>query len=78
MTLTQPIGFDDAGRIAELTISVRPLVGLVAFTAAIVPAAARRRSPATALVLGILARPLVPFFDLGDRAAVALLRDAWS
>jgi SnoaL-like domain len=78
MTVTQLIEFDDAGLIGELTISVRPLTGLLAFMAAIVPGAAARRSPALGVVLGVIARSLVPLFELADRAAVALLRDAWS
>ncbi len=76
--ISQLIEFDDAGLIRELTVFVRPLPGLVAFAAAIVPGAARRRSRLSALLLGTMVRPLVPMVGQGDRVAVAVLRDAWS
>jgi ketosteroid isomerase-like protein len=76
--LSELIEFDDTGRIRELTVFIRPMPALVAFAAAVVPVAARRRGRGASLALSAMVKPLVPLVEQGDRVAIAVLRDAWS
>jgi hypothetical protein len=69
--------FDEAGRVRELTVFVRPMPGLAAFAAAVAPRAGRRRSRLVALVLHLLTAPLAAITPHGDRLAAWLLRGAW-
>lgn len=65
---------DDHGKIAELTLFIRPLPGLTAVMAALGPALARRngRSRLTANVLRVMAAPLAAVTRAGDRAGIRL------
>jgi hypothetical protein len=69
--------FDESGAIREVTVFVRPLPGLAAFTAAIAPEVGRRRGTLTAVVLRLLTGPLVALTRLGDRLVAWLIRGAW-
>jgi hypothetical protein len=65
---------DDAGKIAEITLFIRPLTGLTAVMAALGPALARKngRSRLAAGVLRVMAAPLVAATRSGDRMGLKL------
>lgn len=65
---------DGAGKIAEITLFIRPLTGLTAVMAALGPALARRngRSRFTAGLLRVMTAPLVAATRSGDRVGVRL------
>ena len=69
--------FGDDGLIREMTIFVRPLPGLAAFTAALAAPVGRRRGRLVSLLLGLLARPLAPLTYYGDKLVGRLLGPAW-
>lgn len=66
--------FDDNGKIAEITLSIRPLTGLTAVMAALGPTLARKngRSRFTAGLLKVMAAPLVAATRSGDRLGLKL------
>lgn len=65
---------DEQGKIAEITLFIRPLPGLVAVMAALGPALARRngRSRLNAGVLRAMTAPLVAATRSGDKFGVGL------
>jgi hypothetical protein len=65
---------DEHGKIAEITLFIRPLPGLTAVMAALGPALARRngRSRLTSMVLRAMTAPLVAATRSGDRVGVKL------
>jgi len=74
---TDLLRFDDEGHVRELTLFVRPLAGLAAMAAALVPAVGRRRGRPTSIVLRMLTAPLAVLTRYGDRLATRLLRGVW-
>jgi hypothetical protein len=60
------IAFDEAGRVKDMTVHIRPMVGLAAVAATIGPPLARKRSRAGALVLAVLSAPLPLLLGLMD------------
>jgi len=60
------IRFDEAGRVADMTVHIRPMAGLAAVAAAIGPPLARKRSRLGALILSILSAPLPLMLSLMD------------
>ena len=61
------VAVDDEGRVADITIMARPLVGLAAFLTHMGFAfARRRRGPVAARLLRLSARPLPALFTLLD------------
>jgi len=69
--------FDEQGRVRELTVFIRPLPGLTAFAAAVVPAVGRRKGFLTTLALRLLIGPLAAMTRHGDRLVGRLLRETW-
>jgi len=65
---------DDHGKIAEITLFIRPLTGLTAVMAALGPTLARKngRSRFTAGVLKVMVAPLVAATRSGDRVGLNL------
>jgi ketosteroid isomerase-like protein len=64
---------DDEGKIAEITVMIRPLADVGAFAAAIGPRLAANRSPARGALAGLLTRPLGALLALADHVAARLL-----
>jgi hypothetical protein len=64
---------DQDGRIAEITVLVRPLVSLAVFASAIGPSLAARRSPMRGALVRALTMPLRGVFAIADFAASALI-----
>ena len=60
------VRFDDSGRVADMTVHIRPMAGLAAVAAAIGPPLARKRSRAGALLLAVLSAPLPLLMSLMD------------
>ena len=52
------IRLDEQGRIVEMTVMLRPLVGLLAFTATIGPRLARRKGGWQGVLMTVLSKPL--------------------
>ncbi|HWF73656.1 MAG TPA: nuclear transport factor 2 family protein [Solirubrobacteraceae bacterium] len=71
------IRFDGEGRLAELTVFMRPLPGLAAFAAGVAPRVGRRRGLLTMIALRLLIEPLALITRQGDRLVGWLLRDTW-
>jgi limonene-1,2-epoxide hydrolase len=69
--------FDAAGQVCAMTVFVRPLPGLTAFAAAVVPVVARRRGLLSSIALRLLIGPLAVMTRHGDRLAAWLLRGSW-
>jgi hypothetical protein len=69
--------FDEAGRLRELTVFMRPLPGLVAFAAAVAPGVGRRRGLLTSIALRLLIEPLAAMTRHGDRLVGWLLQETW-
>lgn len=69
--------FDAAGNVREMTVFMRPLPSLAAFTAAVGPPVGRRRGPITAIVLRLLTGPLGGITRHGDRLVAWLLHGTW-
>lgn len=69
--------FDEAGKVREMTVFVRPLPGLAALAAAVVPPVGSHRGRLTSILLGLLTGPLAATTRHGDRLAAWLLRGAW-
>jgi hypothetical protein len=67
--------FDEAGRLRELTVFIRPLPGLTALAAAVAPGVGRRRGRLTAIALRLLVEPLAAMTRQGDRLIGWLLRE---
>jgi hypothetical protein len=67
---------DADGRIREIRVMVRPLVGLAAFSAAVGPELARRRGPVRHVVTRILVAPLLGLFLAIDVIASRLVKDS--
>jgi hypothetical protein len=70
----QIVRLDDAGKVREVTMFVRPLPGLAALTAALAPRLARRRSRWRALLVAVMTRPLALMTRFGDKAGARLVR----
>lgn len=66
------IRHDTDGKIAEITVSIRPLVSLAAFTAAIGPPLAGKRSRILALVARVVTLPLIGLLTIVDLTATRL------
>ena len=64
--------FDEQGLISQLTLFIRPLAALTAFTAAIGPALAARHSRTRALLATATTRPLAALTRQGDPVALRL------
>ncbi|WP_165553247.1 nuclear transport factor 2 family protein [Kribbella speibonae] len=65
---------DDEGRIAELTVFIRPLPGLATLFATLPPrVSARRRGPVVGGLVALLANPLAFAFRTADRLAPRFL-----
>jgi hypothetical protein len=62
------------GSVAEITVFIRPLVGIGAFAEAVGPPLAARLGKTRGVLLRILSAPLVLFLFVVDRAATALIR----
>jgi hypothetical protein len=69
--------FDAGGRLAAMTVFVRPLCGLTAFAAAVAPSVGRHRGRLAQLALRLLMAPLAAMTCHGDRFAAWLLRGSW-
>jgi hypothetical protein len=65
---------NDAGEIAEMTVMIRPLSGLIGFLVGVGPHIARRRGRWQALVLRIVSPPLPLVAALVDRLSPRLVR----
>jgi hypothetical protein len=63
---------DDHGKIAEITLFIRPLTGLTAVMAALGPTLARKNGRRTAGLLKVLTAPLVAATRSGDRMGLGL------
>ena len=63
---------DDSGLIADFTVVIRPIAGLAAVAQALAPYVARSRL--TALLLRVLAAPLVVVLNLSERLIPRLIR----
>jgi SnoaL-like domain len=68
------VRFDDAGKVREVTMFVRPLPGLAALTAALAPRLARRRSRWRGLLMAVLSRPLAVMTRFGDKVGARLVQ----
>lgn len=69
----QIVRLDEAGRVREVTMFVRPLAGLAAVTAALAPRLAGRRSRWRGVLMAALSRPLAVMTRVGDRAGARLV-----
>jgi hypothetical protein len=69
---TDLIRSDAQGKIAEVTVMIRPLVDIAAFAAAVGPALARRRGPVRGFLLRLLTLPLRALMAAADFAAPRL------
>jgi hypothetical protein len=63
---------DDHGKIAEITLFIRPLTGLTAVMAALGPTLARKNGRRTAGLLRVMTAPLVAATRSGDRVGLKL------
>jgi SnoaL-like domain len=70
----QIVQLDDAGKVCEVTMFVRPLPGLAALTAALAPRLARRRSRWRGFLMAVMSRPLALMTRFGDRAGARLVQ----
>jgi hypothetical protein len=68
----QLLTFDEDDKITEITLFIRPLPGLTATMAALGPSLARKYGRRTALLLKVMAAPLVAATRFGDRFGVRL------
>jgi hypothetical protein len=68
------VRLNEDAEVVEVTFWVRPLPGLTALAATLVPALARRRSRLRALSMRLLARPLFWLTRIGDPVGVWLAR----
>lgn len=64
---------DAEGRIAEMTVMIRPLAGLIAFLVEIGPLIAERRSRARAFVMRLIGPPLPLVAAMVERLAPRLI-----
>jgi hypothetical protein len=69
---TLVMDLDEHGKIAEITLFIRPLPGLTAVMAALGPALARKNGRRTAGLLRVLTAPLVAATRSGDRVGIGL------
>ncbi|HEX6353651.1 nuclear transport factor 2 family protein [Actinophytocola sp.] len=71
---TLVLTLDDAGKIAEIRLFIRPLTGLTAVMAALGPVLARKngRSRFTAGLLRVMTAPLVAATRSGDKVGIRL------
>jgi SnoaL-like protein len=69
---TDLIRADARGKVAEVTVLIRPLVDIAVFAAAVGPALARRRGPIRGLLLRLLTLPLRALMAAADFAAPRL------
>lgn len=69
---TLVLDVDDDGKIAEITLFIRPLPGLTAVMTALGPALARRNGRRTAGLLRLMAAPLNAMTRSGDRVGIGL------
>jgi hypothetical protein len=70
---TDLLRYDEHGKIAEITVLIRPLVSIGVFASAIGPPLAARRSAATGALGRLLTLPLKGILTLVDVAASRLL-----
>jgi ketosteroid isomerase-like protein len=64
---------DQHGRITEMTVFMRPVPGLLALTTALGAALARRRHPARARAIRVLAGTVAALYRAGEPAILALV-----
>lgn len=67
------VRMDDDGLVAEITVLIRPLVGIAIFGAALGPALAAKRGRGRSLLVRLLNAPLKFVFALVDRVGSRLL-----
>ena len=70
----QLVRVDDANRVREITIFVRPLPGLTAFAAALGPRLAARRSGVLGVLTAVMLWPLAIVTRLGDLVGTPVIR----
>jgi hypothetical protein len=63
---TDVLRLDHEGRAREITVFVRPLAGLTAFTATLAPRLARQRGRGRSALVAAIARPLALMTRIGD------------
>jgi SnoaL-like domain len=68
------IRFDEAGRIDELTLWIRPMSGLTALAAALGPRLARPRGRTRSALVAAAAKPLAWLTAAADRPLIKLVR----
>ena len=66
------VRLDPAGRVAEITVMMRPFPGIAAFVAGAAEPMARRRRPALRRIAGPVGSALIPLFALLDRVGAAM------
>jgi hypothetical protein len=64
---------DTEGKIAEITVLIRPMTDIAVFSAAVGPRLAAEGSPTRGIVAGLLTRPLVAILALADAVASRLI-----
>jgi hypothetical protein len=78
MSATRPVEgldvvrLDSNGRVAEITVMMRPFPGIAAFVAGAAEPMARRRRPALRRVARPIGAALIPLFALLDRVGAAM------
>jgi hypothetical protein len=74
LEMVDHIQFDVDGEIEEMTVFFRPLPAAAVALRLIGAGLARRKSPLTATIISVLARPLAFVTRTGDRIGVGLIR----
>jgi hypothetical protein len=64
---------DTDGKIAEITVLIRPMTDIAVFSAAVGPRLAAKSSSAREILAGLLTRPLVAILALADAVASRLI-----
>ncbi len=66
--------YDERGKIAEITVLIRPLVDIAAFASAIGPPLAARKSPTRGALARVLTLPLKGILSITDAVASRLIQ----
>jgi hypothetical protein len=66
--------YDEQGKIAEITVLIRPLVDIAAFASAIGPPLAARKSPTRGALARLLTLPLKGILSITDTVASRLIK----